>query len=278
MNAFELLQKWPSWERAGAGTIFDSPAWAMPVRWKDIPCVLRRSGVTFRDVLGISVRLDDEENFLGICNREAFPDLHTLWDVKNNLPDALKLALVEKECGPLFQILENALRRQLNVLGVAPAENREGTTGFELIGQNGKPLVSFVLKVDTDMVRTLGLLKYIDLNHDSILSMERAARAVYASFTLEEEEIAGLAAGDYLMLPEIGSSQPTWQVEDQKSEMLQVCAPDTMQITFGQFASEELPEIPKPNELILMRRGKILARGRIATLVQQPAFALEEIL
>ena len=128
MNAFELLQKWPSWEKAGASMIFDSPAWAMPVRWGDMQCVMRRAEVKFRDVLGISIRLEDEENFIGLGNRDTFKDLHVLWDVKNNLPDALKLALVERECGPLFQIIENAARRQLNVVGVAPSAQREGCT------------------------------------------------------------------------------------------------------------------------------------------------------
>ena len=129
MNAFELLQKWPSWQRASAETIFDSPAWALPVRWKDTQCVMRRADVKFRDILGIGIKFDDEENFIGLANREAFPDLHVLWDVKNNLPDPLKLALVEKECGPLFQILENAA-----VDSDGPAIGKEFHAVFHLPG------------------------------------------------------------------------------------------------------------------------------------------------
>ena len=74
MNAFELLQKWPSWEKAGAETIFKSPAWMIPVRWGDKPCVLRRADVKFRDVMAIKIRYDDEDNCIWLGNRESFPD------------------------------------------------------------------------------------------------------------------------------------------------------------------------------------------------------------
>ena len=278
MNAFELLQKWPSWERVDAGTIFDSPAWAMPCRWGDKQCVMRRSGVKFRDVLGIVIRLDDEENFLGLGNRDSFPDLHVLWDVKNTLPDALKLALVEKECGQLFQILENAARQQLNVVGVAPCENREGTTGFEIFSAEGKILASFVLKVTSSLIHSLGTLKFIDVSHDCIRSMKRPARAVYATFSLTNEELAGLAPGDYLMLPEIGTIPPKWQLDTPKDTMLQICAPDIVELTFAQFADEQLPDIPTPTALTLSQGGKALANGRLDILAGKAAFAIEEVL
>ena len=82
----------------------------------------------------------------------------------------------------------------------------------------------------------MGALKFIDLNHDAIRSMKRPGRAVYASFSLTEEELAGLAPGDYLMLPEMGSIPPKWQLETPKDSMLQVCAPDVIELTFAQFA------------------------------------------
>ena len=277
MNAFELLQTWPGWAKAGAAAIFDSPAWAMPVRWGDATVTLRRSNVKFRDLLGISIRLDDEENFIGICNREAFPDLHELWDVKNTLPDSLKLALVERECGPLFQILENAARRQLNVIGIAPAEKREGTTGFEIIDGSGNVKVSFMLKVTPELIRTFGHLKFINLQHESIRSMTRPARAVYASFSLKPEEISGLAPGDCLMLPEIGTKSPVWETEDSRDASLRVCAPEEQQISFGELADDALPPIQEPGELVLVQDGKIIAGGRLGQLAEQAAFEIEEV-
>ena len=279
MNAFELLQKWPSWEKASSEAIFNSPAWAMPVRWGDKPCVMRRAEVKFRDVLAIEVRFDDEENTIWLGNREAFPDLHVLWDVKNNLPDALKLALVEKECGPLFQILENAVRRQLNVVGVASAdEGRESSTGFEIIAQDGRIMASFNFKVNTDIIRSFGMLKFIDLNHESILTMKRVGRAHFASFHLTEAELTGLAPGDFLLLPEIGKVPPKWQLEMPKDDGIQVCAPDTQELSFAQFAGDQLPEIPTPTVLALFRKGQVVANGRLTTLAGTPACAIEEVL
>ncbi len=278
MNAFELLQKWPFWEKAGAEAIFDSPAWAMPVRWRDTPCIMRRADVKFRDVLGIAVRLDDSDNFIGLANRESFKDLHVLWDVKNNIPDALKLALVERECGPLFQIIENAVRRQLNVVGIAPAENREGCTGFEIVTAEGKIMASFDLKVTPDIIRSFGMLKFIDLNHSSIRSMTRLGRPVYASFKLTAEERAGLAPGDCLMMPEVETMPPKWQFEPPKEDLMQICAPECTEISFAQFADDSLPDIQLSTELVLMNRGAVVARGRLTSLAELHAFAIEEII
>ena len=278
MNAFELLQKWPSWERASAESIFDSPAWAMPVRWRDTPCIMRRADVKFRDVLGIAIRLDDEENFIGLGNRESFKDLSVLWDVKGNLPEPLKLALVERECGPLFQIIENAARRQLSVVGIAPSENREGTTGFEISTQEGRIMASFDMKVTASIIRSFGLIKFIDLNHPSIRDMKRTGRAVFASFKLTEAERAGLAPGDCLMMPELGSVPPKWQFEPSKDGMLQICAPETVELTFAQFADNSIPEPPVPTMMTLMSGSESIANGRLIKLADMSAFSIEEIL
>lgn len=278
MNGFELLQKWPSWEKASAESIFDSPAWAMPVRWGDAQCIMRRADVKFRDVLGIAIRLDDEENFIGLGRRESFKDLNVLWDVKNNLPDALKLALVERECGALFQIIENAARRQLTVVNVAPSEKREGATGFEVVTAEGRILASFDLKVTASIIRAFGLIKFIDVNHECIRSMKRTARAVYSSFTLTDAERAGLIPGDCIMMPEIGSVPPKWQFETPKDGLMQICAPETTELTFAQFADDQLPEIPMPEVLTLMMDGKSIANGRLTKLAELPAFAIEEII
>ncbi len=277
MNAFELLQKWPSWEKASPEAIFDSPAWAMPVRWGDKPCVMRRADVKFRDVLGIAVRFDDEENVIGLGNREAFPDLHVLWDVKSTLPDALKLALVEKECGPLFQILENAVRRQLNVVRMMPVENRESLTGFEISDQDGKLLASFDLKATDAVIRSLGMLKYIDVTHESIQSMTRSCRACFASFPLDADELAGLARGDYLVLSELGNAPIRWLTEMPKDAKVHVCSPETQELSFAQFTADALPDIPAPATLTVISQGRVVANGSLTTLAGTPACVIEEV-
>ena len=108
--------------------------------------------------------------------------------------------------------------------------------------------------------------------------MIRVGRAEFSSFTLTEDEVAGLAPGDYLMLPEIGSVPPKWQTEVPKDERVRVCAPETAELTFAEFADDSLPEIPMPTELTIMRRGAPIANGRLEELAGHFAVAIEEVL
>ena len=277
MNSFELLQNWPSWKVADAEAVYASPAWAMAVRWGDQPAFLRRSDVLFRDVLGISIRLDGEEHFLGSGNRDAFPDLQALWEVKNNLPDTLKLALVEKECGPLLQLLENAARRQLTIVEVAPAAARAGATGFEVVDAAGGTLAAFDLDVTPALVNAFGQLKNLDLNHDAIRSMKRDAWAVFASFALPEEEVAGLAVGDCLLLPEAVNGAANWQTDLPQDDFLTIASAQPETLTFAQFAVAQLPPVAAPAVLRVYRKGKAIAQGRVEKLAGQPALAIEEL-
>lgn len=277
MNTFDLLSKWPGWEKASAEDIFDSPAWAMPVRWGDVPCLLRRATFKERDVIGIGLRFDDDENFLGIGKRATFHDLNQLWDVKQNLPDALKLALVEKECGRLLQILENGVRRQVSLTGIVSAENRDGCTGFEIVDANGKIIVSFVMKVTRDIIRAFGQLKFIDPTHPSLREMTRPAFACYVSFMLTAEERSSLSAGDFLLLPEVKNAAPYWLQECPMDEKAYLLAPEESTLSFGQYADDELPVPPPPSALRLVCNGRTIACGRMTSLKDTPAFAIEEV-
>lgn len=277
MNSLELLQNWPSWAGAKAEAIYESPAWTLAGRWGDRPVLLRRSGSVFRDVLGIKIRLDDEEHFLGLGNRDAFPDLQALWDVKSNLPASLKLALVEKECGPLLQLLENVARKQLSIVNIVSSTAREGSTGFEVLDEADRSiLASFDLDVTPSLIAAFGQLKYLDTNHEAIRSMTRDAWAVYASFALSAEEVAGLAVGDCLLLPEATNGAAKWQTALPADDLLTIASAQPMELTFAQFMDENLPPIPSPEVLRVYRHGRAFAQGRLDTLAGQPALALEE--
>ena len=139
-------------------------------------------------------------------------------------------------------------------------------------------MASFDFKVTPDIIRSFGLLKYIDLGHESIRSMKRLGRAVYASLRLTDDERAGLAPGDFLMMPEIGSIPGKWQIEPPKEGVLQICAPGTTELTFAEFADDNLPQPPEPQELTLMSSAGAIANGRLTKLSEMPAFAIEEIL
>jgi len=277
MNKFEILQNWPSWKGATSEAIYGSPAWAMPGRWGDSEVRLRRTDTVFRDVLAITIRLDDEEHCLGLGNRETFPDLQKLWDVKNDLPEALKLALVEKECGQLLQLLENATKRQLTIVGVAPSAARQDATGFEVVDGGGTILASFNLDVTPGLIGTFGQFKYLDVNHEAIRSLTRDAWAVYASFSLPEKDVAELAIGDCLLLPEAASGKASWQIALPQDNFLTIATAQPSALTFAQFADEQLPPIPTPEVLRVYRQGKAIAQGRLETIAGQPAVVIEEL-
>ena len=147
MNEMHVLSSWPGWAEKTPEDLLRHEAWSMRVRWGDDEARLRFSDNRPRDVLALKIAFDDEEHFLGIGEREAFPDLAALWDRKKELPGTLMLALVEKECGKLLQLLENAVRCQLKIIDLADESEREGTRGLEVVGADGKIIASFALTV-----------------------------------------------------------------------------------------------------------------------------------
>ena len=112
MSEIELLKAWPSWAKANAETILASPAWRVPFMGGN----LRVAEAPAADLLvALTVAFDDEEAELKIYDSPAFPELHELKPVLNRFPAEIRLALAEKECGGLFQALEDLARRQLSI-------------------------------------------------------------------------------------------------------------------------------------------------------------------
>ena len=280
MNAFDVLKTWPGISEAAAEDIFAHPAWAMPCQWGDERCVLRKAAAKPRDVIGLAVALDDDAHFLGLGNRESFPDLHDLWSRKAELPPALILALVEKECGDLLQLIENAVRRQVRVIGLDDPEKRAAALAFEVVSAaDGCIRSTFVLDARPSTVRTFGQLRFLDAGHESVRSMERPARAIYATFDLSDEDVAGLAAGDCLMLPELDAGiSGEWLCDIPDDGRLRVVSRGETPISFASFADGVLPPLPEPSALELFRGRGAVARGRFGSLCSKPAFVTEEVL
>lgn len=278
MNEMQLLQRWPGWSGRMAREIIDSPAWSMRARWGDDEVRLRFSDSRPRDVLALKIAFDDEEHFLGIGEREAFPDLAALWDRKGDLPGTLMLALVEKECGKLLQLLENAVRRQLRVIGLADASEREGTRGMEVVGEGGGIVASFALTVSPLVTEAFGDISAIDTAHASIREMTRAASVEYAVFSLGAESSA-LAAGDFLLAPELDNpAAARWCVDDPEDDgKFHLRSVSPVEVAFAAFADGQMPEIPVPGALELYRGSEKIAAGRVARLGDQSAFAVEEV-
>ena len=100
--------------------ILDSPAFAMPCRLGEETAMLRPAQVapSEADTLALEIAFGDEPHTLHLARSPRFAQLDKLWDSRADVPEPILLALVERECGPLFQLLENAVRKQLRLTGL----------------------------------------------------------------------------------------------------------------------------------------------------------------
>ena len=112
MDAVALLKTWPDWEHASLETVLASPAWRMPVRYGETVATLVRAAAVPDDPIALAVTFDGTPAVLALADSALYPDLHLLWSRRADLPSALVLALVEKECGNLFALLEKLFRQR----------------------------------------------------------------------------------------------------------------------------------------------------------------------
>jgi hypothetical protein len=278
MNEMYILSSWPAWAEKSSVDLLEHEAWSMRVRWGDEEARLRLTDNRPRDVIALEVTFDDEPHFLGIGERESFPDLYKLWDRKDEIPQNLVLALVEKECGKLLQLLENSVRRQLKITGITDADRRNGSRGFEVVGLDGRIIASFALDVSPAVLESFGEISAIDTAHESIRSMVRPAVAEYAVFSLETDP-SGIASGDYLLAPELDNPLAAkWCVENPQDDgKFHLRAAASSEISFASFADGSLPQPPEPELLELFFGSKSIATGRVSRLGAQTAFTVEEV-
>ena len=291
MKASEILAAISKWADATSDEIVQSPAWGMPCRLGDATCVMRSGEVRAADTLDISILLEDEPHVLSFADSPVFKDLHRLWSVRSEVPEAILLALVEKECGPFLQLLENAARRQLRVAGLA-GEAAESTLSLRIC-KDGEDVMAFAITPSPKLVDVFGKLAYIDTSDESVRG--EALQAVYelASFTLPQDELASLTTGDALLLPEIGSIPPRLIVcgrflvdesgvsayaDDGRLHVLGTePAPLTLGDLFDHAASPTPIAVSNPRGLRLVSGGKAIADGRLDRIGEQNAFVVESI-
>ena len=279
MSANELIEKWPGIAGAEAAAIFGMDAWAMPVGYNGNDATLVKDATRERDVIGLEIRFDAERHFLALAVSDAYPELSKIWTERTKLPDEIVLALVEKECGALFQTLENAARRQVSVIGLADREAAKAENvkaqAFALRDTAGETVCDFSLSMSPALLAEFGRVENLDANHESIRALTRPARAEYAAFSLTEDELKGLAPGDCLLLPEIGAEAPKWVTETPEDDLVHVLSATTAELAFADFADDSLSEPPAATTLVLLRKGRVFAEGRLARLGEQSAFAVE---
>lgn len=278
MNEMHILSSWPGWAEKAPEDLLQHEAWSMRVRWGDEEAHLRLSENRPRDIVALEISFDGESHFLGIGEREIFPDLYALWDRKDEIPQNLVLALVEKECGKLLQLLENSVRRQLKITGLADPAGRAGTRGFEVVGPAGGIIASFALNVSPVVLEAFGDISAIDTSHNSIRSMSRPAVVEYAVFGLGEDP-SRIECGDYLLAPELENpAAAKWCVESPMDDgKFHLRASASEMVTFASFADGVMPPVPKPEALELFFGAKSIASGRASRLGEQYAFAVEEV-
>lgn len=295
MKPIEVISSLPQWAKASPEEILASPAWAMPCRLGEAQCTMRLDETRPAETLDLSVALDGEEHVVGIADSEAFPDLHAVWASRAEVPEQVLLAIVEKDCGPLLQLIENAVRRQLKISGLAaaPAAPDSRLLCARVEGGDAQR-ISFTLTLSPSVENALGQLRCIDPAHPSVRETRLAAETEYASFVLPSGDLASLSPGDALLLPEIGSISPRLVIEGlfvvseggvarwNDDGILRVCAAEPSAIDAGALldaASGEKPLTaaqPQENaQLKLVRSGAILARGHLGRIGSQSAFLVE---
>jgi hypothetical protein len=98
--------------------------------------------------------------------------------------------------------------------------------------------------------------------------------------TLTAEEEAGLAPGDYLLLPEMSAEKPgrVCLPGTLAPDRLRVVAAERADIPFATALQDDLRCAPAGTEdLLLMKGDRRIASGRLSKLGMQPAFAVEAL-
>ena len=213
MNTLDLLSSLPPFRDWTPAEILASPAWAMPCRLGSEEGRLVSEGALLpSDPLRLAVRFADDPATLCLADSPLFPELHALWSSRADVPAPILLALVEKECGPLLQLLENAAGRQLAIDGLADAETG-GSGGtpdrlvpFALLRASGETLFSFALTLSPSLQEAFGQLRNLDISHSSIRELSPPAVIQLAAPVLSVADLETLAPGDHILLPEVDAS------------------------------------------------------------------------
>ena len=295
MKPLEILSCLPGWSGASSEALLASPAWTMPCRLGEESCTMRIDAVRPAETLALSIMLENENHVLCIADSPGFPELHAIWETRGEVPEPILLAIVEKDCGKFFQLLENATRMQLKVVGLADSPADAGQTAFARIcNTDGETVISFTLDLTPSVISVLGHLRNLDAAHPSIREESIPAVVEYATFTIPAADLASLAQGDALLLPEIDTLRPRLVVAGRlvvsengvapwrDDGMLRVCAADDSVVAAGDVLdaangqpSKATPATPPDNTpLRLVRSGQTIATGRLGRLGSQFAFLL----
>lgn len=286
MKPFEILSSIPQWSRLSQGAIVDSPAFAMPCRLGEESVTLVLGATRPSDTMGLSILVEDEPHVISLARSPRFKELDAIWDSRADVPEPILLALVEKDAGQVLQLVENTVRRQIKLVGIDASDLADKQVLSAQVAD-----VVFTITRSSTVMAALGNLRNLDLAHESIRSVVLPAVTEYASFSLAPGEAAGLAVGDAVLLPEMGTV-PARTIVDGRfvvdangvsrydaGDLVHVVDATTRDITFGEiFDAAETPhavEAKPSGALKLVGKDKTLAVGRLDSLADQSAFIVE---
>ena len=279
MKPIELLSALDAFAELTPRAILSHPAWGVPVPWGGGTATLRADAVEPVETLDLSVRFGNDSCVLGLTPSAAFPELSRLLPVRGDVPQPILLAVVEKEAGPFFQMLENVMRRELSVQGLAEIPALDARP-FRVVAADGTDAATFTLTLSEAMLRELGDLRRLDCAHPSIAETKVSMEVAYAVFDLSAEEEADLAPGDYLLLPEMSAEKPgrVCLPGTLAPDRLRVVAAEQADIPFATALQDDLRCAPAgTDDLLLVKGNRRIASGRLSKLGIQPAFAVEEL-
>lgn len=279
MKAYELLKFVDGLAKLTPSEILSHPAWCMPMKLGDASVSLRCDGAEYSNSICLKIRFADEECLLGLRPSPAMPDFSKLFPVVDAVPEPLLMAAVEKEAGSLLQLLENAVRKELSVIGIA---NRAGTFRSYRMLKDGSELISFELTSSKCVDEAFGDLRFLDTSHPSIADLELECDVEYASFDMQDDELAGLSQGDRIALPELLDETPARLVVKGTSQdrRCRVICGSTMKVRFAELANaEDQIKVAKgPDEtMALIKEGTLIASGSRTMLGEMPAFEIESV-
>ncbi len=282
MKPHEILSLLDAWRRKTPEELLSSPAWAMPCRLGDQQLTMHAGALRPADPLFLKVRFGETPHTLALGPSEAFPELSRLWGARGDLPEPILLALIERECAPFFQLLENAMRRQMAIesLGGEPDENA-------FCGEVGG--ITFTLTRTPQLVQTFGRLTFLDPANEELRNTPCSAEFEYTAFAFPQKELDALEIGDAVVLPELETTEPgtivegAIQVESNgtaapilQDALVHVRSAAPAQIRLGELFDGVI-KIPRAGEspLKLVCTGRTIATGRLGRLAEQPAFFAE---
>ena len=293
MKSLEIISMLPKWAKASPVAILGSPAFLMPCRLGDESASLRPAKVVpaASEALALDIAFGDVPHTLLLSRTPRFPELDKIWDSRADVPAPVLLALVERECGPLFQMLENAVRRQMRLVGVMAAESAETArlVGLQITGDPG---IAFALTRSEAVISAFGSLRNLDLSNAEIRAEALPAVDEYAAFATAEADLSALAPGDAVLVPEAGTSAPRLVVDGRfvvdangvspyvADALVHVRAATGREMTLGAVfdAVENPPALAGAAagaQLQLVKDGRLVASGRLDKLADQLAFIVE---